>query len=117
MSCGCDLKDQTPQEVFDHLESKGTQRDDNLKGIGMFLLPDPEAGAMEYKVVLVAGLSYGEATKRGMTCEAFKWIPDDFKSLKEIEAMRRNCRRIWCGPQRRWCPWYCFCPWYSHNCA
>jgi hypothetical protein len=109
LDCNCG-KDQTPKEVFDFLKSaKGVIRGkDAATGLGLFLVPDPEAGVLEEKVVLVHNLTYEECAKRGDNCIAYKWIPAAFKSAEEVLKERGSCGQ-WCGPDRDWCPWGCFC--------
>lgn len=75
MSCNCD-KNQTPDQVFDALKaSKTAYRSAAVTGIGIFVVPAPEKGILEWKVVEVSGLSYEECMKRGANCESFQWLP------------------------------------------
>lgn len=72
--CNCNKSDknQTTKDVFDFLDKNGNQ---SSIGIGLFLIPAPEMGILEYKIVAVDGLSYIETAKRGQMCEAFQFVP------------------------------------------
>lgn len=110
-NCSCS-KDQTPREVFEYLKqanAMSTQHKEGAKGLGLFLVPDPEAGVLEEKVVTVDGLSYDECAKRGENCLAYKWIPAGFKSAADVQAERARSCGQWCGTNRDWCPGLCFC--------
>lgn len=109
--CNCG-KDQTPNEVFDHLKSLNAtslSAKESQVGVALFLVPDPESGILEEKVVSVDGISYQECIKRGSNCIAFKWIPSSFKAATEVHAARASSCGQWCGPDRKWCPGLCFC--------
>ena len=73
--CNCsskNQKNQTSKEVFEFL----TQSDKKEPvGISLFIIPAPEIGIMEYKMVTVEGLTYMETVKRGQMCEVFKFFP------------------------------------------
>lgn len=112
MTCNCQSVDQMPAEVEEYLAGlDDSQRslEANTTGTGMFLVPAPEIGILEERVVLVPELSYEECAKRGTNCEAFKWIPNGFMKFDGIEAKLKKCSRYYCGPNRKWCPWFCFC--------
>jgi len=97
--------DQTPEESFKILQN-------NPKALGtcLFLVPAPENGILESKVIAVPGLKYVEASKRGQNCEAIKWIADEVMSPAEIEKMRPDCSIHFCGPPPHdWCPLGCMC--------
>lgn len=111
--CNCS-KDQTPQKVFEYLK-KQDRADRGETGLGLFLVPDPESGILENRVVYVEELTYVEVAKRGQNCVAFMWIPKGFMDAQEVRNQReRNCRHYWCGPNRDWCPIGCFCGWGNY---
>lgn len=109
-NCNCE-KDQTPKEVFEFLKSsKATVRGVGAEvGLGLFLVPDPESGVLEEKVVSVDGISYEECAKRGDNCLAYKWFPAGYRSAAAIQSERARTCGQWCGPDRDWCPGMCFC--------
>jgi hypothetical protein len=76
-SCGC-KKNQTHPEV---LAAAGRNGVDALSipGFGVFVIPAPEKGILEYKVVVVEDLTYLECVKRGANCPAFKWVNRGFE--------------------------------------
>lgn len=72
--CNCsgkNQKNQTSKEVLNFLANK----DLNTKGLGFFLVPNPEVGIYEFKKVIVKDLTLTEAFKRGLNCEAYKFLP------------------------------------------
>ncbi|MGM9512429.1 hypothetical protein ACS5NO_32150 [Larkinella sp. GY13] len=71
-NCNNNQKNQTSKTVSKFL-LKSENKDSN--GVGFFLVPDPEAGILEFKVVVVENIGFKETVKRGQTCEAFKFIP------------------------------------------
>lgn len=100
--CDC-KKNQTHEDVFSFIESNNQNPfiDDNL-GIGIFMIPAPEIGILEYKVIHVPNLSYKETVKRGENCKAFQWIPFGItmnglnkslviNSLEDFESLEINC--------------------------
>ncbi len=103
--CNCN-KNQTP---LDSLKLLQTKQNPNMKGTGLFLVPAPEKGILETKVVVVKDLSYQEVEKRGFNCEAFKWIAEAHRTIEQIEAERAQCPQIWCGRSEVICPPGCFC--------
>ncbi len=99
-------KDQTPEASLKVLQ---TTKDPMTKGTGLFLVPDPEKGILETRVVLVRDLTYPETIKRGTNCEAYKWIAQAHLTISQIEAERKRCPEIWCGNSHNLCPPSCFC--------
>lgn len=109
--CNCN-KDQTPKEVFEYLQNlnaMSSESEEGQVGLALFLVPDPEAGVLEEKVVFVDGISYRECIKRGNNCIAFKWIPSGYMEASKVHEARASDCRQWCGPDRDWCPGLCFC--------
>lgn len=104
MACNC-AKNQTDEK---HL--KGIKDFTKAMGTGLFLVPAPEIGIMENRVVLVEGLSYSECVKRGAGCQAFKWVPNSKMKYKELVEKRKECKGIGCPGNNAstWCPW-CIC--------
>ena len=90
--CGCDTgKNHTHEDVhkyfseqkekldtFDHREEVGT---------GIFGVPDPEAGIMEVKKVLVKDLTYKETVLRGHHCLAFSFVPNGMMPFEKVKAL------------------------------
>jgi hypothetical protein len=71
--CSCSKsKNQTSKGIFKFLGQPDKQES---LGIGLFLIPAPEIGIMEYRLVTVEGISYKETVKRGQMCEVFKFFP------------------------------------------
>jgi hypothetical protein len=115
--CGCN-KNQTPVSVFESMIAAGANfRSDEVKGIGLFVVPAPERGILEYRSVAVEGISYSECMKRGNNCEAFQWLPLGVKitheqksftvnSLQDLEAMQSFDCNDSC---RGGCPMGCTC--------
>jgi hypothetical protein len=110
-NCNCE-KDQTPNEVFEYLETKSEKelkKKENQFGTGLFLVPDPEAGTFEEKVVTVESITYKDCSNRGQNCLAFKWIPQGYMSLTEIQEARVTaCRNRRCRTSRD-CQQFCIC--------
>jgi hypothetical protein len=114
MACQCG-KNQTNPEVLKHCESKGENPETSI-GFGLFLVPAPEFGILEWKTVVVEDMSYVECAKRGANCKAFQWIRTGFvvnlstkdgkklslpvSSRADLDALRNNCAAIqpFCGP-------------------
>jgi len=117
--CQCNSKDQTPKEVVDFLNEKGIDVfSEKTQGIGMFIIPAPDLGIMETRVMLVDNLSYKECAKRGNTCEGFKWIPKGYSfthgserklvtisSMEDLKNASFNCNNACRGG----CPMGCHC--------
>lgn len=114
--CNC-KKNQTHENVFDFLKTENINlfKSKHL-GIGIFLIPAPELGILEYKTVNVTDLSYRETVKRGENCKAFQWIPFGIevkgtnksyaiKSLKDFESIDIRCN----DSCRGGCPFGCMC--------
>lgn len=122
--CGCS-KNQTHQNIFEALRKQGKRlAADKLLGFGIFLVPAPENGILEYRIVSSKEpISYRECAKRGENCKAFKWFPQDiplefeegttvvFKDLAEFEQWRAkyNCEDYGCCIGCRECPPVCLC--------
>jgi hypothetical protein len=100
--CEC-KQNQTHDEVFSFMKEKNLSpfKSNNL-GIGMFMIPAPEAGIMEYRILNVPDLSYRETVKRGDNCTAFQWIPYGITmkgknksltitSLNDFASLEINC--------------------------
>lgn len=81
-------KNQTPVQSLEIL-LKAQKAD--VKGTGLFLVPDPEAGILEVKVVVVKDLTYQETSKRGITCQAYKWIAEKYLSYEQILQQLNGC--------------------------
>lgn len=115
--CDC-KKNQTHEEVFTFMKSREMnpfKSDD--PGIGMFMIPAPEIGILEYRIINVADVSYRETVKRGENCKAFQWLPYGINlsglnktiqvnSLEDFESLELNCNDACRGG----CPMNgCFC--------
>jgi hypothetical protein len=108
-------QNQTPPNSLTILSEKGLL----LTGTGLFLVPAPEKGILEYKVILVPNLNYHESVKRGSTCHAFKWIPDSLMTWEELSKKRdtMECRDHLCFPRTdEDCPPFCMCVWGQSIC-
>lgn len=90
--CNC-AKDQTTEKDLDQLAeflSKGQKP----KGIGVFVVPAPELGILEYKVVICEEeITYEECAKRGHNCESFKWVIGKTKE----DAIAAKNENVDCG--------------------
>lgn len=114
-NCNCGHKDQTPKESLDKIKTSDNPQE--ALGTGMFMVPAPELGIMEYRVIVVEKpMTYIEASKRGSTCIAYKWISLNFKSLQDIQTrpptncfsqfcINGNCESwdCWCSPNSNYC--------------
>jgi hypothetical protein len=117
--CQCTNKDQTPEGVIKFTKDNNINVFSSYNdGIGMFVIPAPEIGIMETKVILVDNLSYTECAKRGATCDSFKWIPKGYSfshgeegktfvinSVNDIRAIDDLCDNACTGG----CPMGCHC--------
>lgn len=120
--CGCS-KNQTSVkslEVLADAASKGELSPSRVvTGTGLFVIPDPEVGILETKVVLKDGLTYKDCCLRGQNCLAFKWVADSIMSFADIEkarAERRPCPPSFCRAPID-CPEHCTCDLYRHECS
>lgn len=123
--CNCS-KNQTGEEIFEYLEEKGLVSKvgkNEHPGIGMFKVPAPELGILEYKTVYVEDLSYKECSKRGKSCVAFKWIPKGYTTeYKGKKYTFNNTQDILTFPcegdscLRGSCPQPCWCWDYEVTC-
>lgn len=84
MSCSCNAN-QTPKASFD---ARDVNRDS--LGTGLFMVPAPEIGMLEYRGVVVPGITYSACVKRGENCIGFKWIADALMTVDQINAERAN---------------------------
>jgi hypothetical protein len=118
MSCKCGSKNRTPDNVFKFVKKRGEKiHSENNLGIGLFVVPAPEYGILEYKIVPVAGISYKECLKRGSICESYQWVPkgyvidtvegpmelhtvEDIKKIKILDCSSNPCPS---------CPMGCTC--------
>ncbi|PKV50852.1 hypothetical protein ATE84_2919 [Aquimarina sp. MAR_2010_214] len=75
---------QTSKKVYSFIE-KSNQ--DQIQGIGLFLIPDPERGILEFKKVAVPNLTFEETIKRGIHCEACKFIPFGYEMTFKEKTM------------------------------
>lgn len=90
-SCNC-RKDQTPIASL-----KALMKNKDGLGTGLFLIPAPEKGPLEWKVVAVKDLSYKDAVLRGTNCEALKWIAYAVLSHAQFEKARSvDCSNYLC---------------------
>jgi hypothetical protein len=79
-NCGCN-KDQTHKDVLAFMAKNAQSVYDKstpMLGVGLFRVPAPENGILEYKTVWADDISYNECVKRGSNCEAFQWIPKGY---------------------------------------
>lgn len=118
MGCGC-KKDQTPSEVWEYLDQSKLSAYDETKplmGIATFLIPAPDVGILESKVVWVDNISRTEAEKRAANCFAFQWAPKGMpisvngKATKVDlidELMLADCTSKKCSPSG--CSMGCYC--------
>jgi hypothetical protein len=102
MSCSC-THNQTDKDSYEVLAKAASSI-----GHGLFLVPDPEKGVLEYRSVTVAKLTYGECVKRGSNCVAFKWIAYQIYSAENIESARAKCSGF-CNFAGGRCDFGCIC--------
>jgi hypothetical protein len=83
------------------------------KRIGLFLVPAPAVGILEWKTVIVENISYEECAKRGENCEAYQWIPHVFvwsypdksgKSVTVTISSKSDLPKIPCQNIQPFCP-------------
>lgn len=82
-ACGCQ-HNQTHGLCLEALKKNAKQ-----KGTGLFVVPAPENGILECRVVRVKNISYQECVKRGVNCLAFQWVANSvmsFEKLAEIQC-------------------------------
>ena len=77
-SCGC-RHNQTHQECFQALKKTPSE-----KGTGLFGVPAPDNGILEWRIIKVRDLSYRECLKRGANCVAFQWVANSVKSFDDL---------------------------------
>lgn len=122
--CNCSSagKDRTNEAVFAHLAKanlKVFEVDSAPRGFGLFSIPAPEVGILEFKTLTVENLTYTEAVKRGSNCVAFQWIPVgitvklttgeevSIRTTADIDTIARDCTSSPCKASG--CPMGCFC--------
>ncbi len=66
-------KNQTHPDVLKEMVTKG-EDPKTAWGFGLFLVPAPELGILEWKTVIVEDISYRECARRAENCRAFLWI-------------------------------------------
>lgn len=118
--CNCsNQKNQTSKEIFEFIADK---KNEETLGIGLFLIPAPEKGILEFKSIAVENITLKETAKRGINCESFKFFPYEFKFDKEGETIVINsiedidklvCRDC----VGNGCNGYCFCSHWMSNCV
>jgi len=124
--CGCGgSKDQTPEDAVAVVKAAVLNRGihpQDVAGTGIFLVPAPEVGILEYRTVVVKNTNYDDVRKRGANCIAFKFLPHEFVAEAEVTAMfaneRERSRRCidFCNFAGGRCPWGCWCPPDSNFC-
>ena len=121
MSCDCKKNQTHPEVLKQTIHSIGSNDISKAVGVGMFVIPAPEKGILESKVVLVDNLSYVECAKRGENCLMFQWINHGFRwtaenddgSKKEIVVSGVEDLRLFisgCLKQNNGCQGLNFCP-------
>lgn len=115
--CCSSGKNQTNDLVFETIAKAGLNfRSEEIRGVGIFEVPAPEIGILEYKTVHVDGLTYHECMKRGANCNSFQWIALGFdyeteagvltfSTMREIQDHVFACNKA-CGSS---CPMGCTC--------
>ena len=63
----------------------------DAKGIGVFLVPAPHIGPLEYRVTIAPCLTYAQTARRGFNCEAFEFLPEECITLKDFAVMASGC--------------------------
>jgi hypothetical protein len=63
---------------------KALAKDAAQLGTGLFVVPAPENGVPEWKIVRVPNLTYRECVKRGANCGAFQWVANSVKTYDEL---------------------------------
>ena|ERR1700692_3895673 len=110
--CQCEGANQTHRDVFKffkdkYAKAKNNDWVNNVHGAGLFLVPAPEIGILEYRKVLVENLSYAETIKRGANCKAFSFVPQDLMTTDQLRA--KFCYGACPGPD---CDNGCICSSY-----
>lgn len=103
--CGAEPAEhnQTPKEAFQILRD-----DPEAVGTGIFLVPAPEEGALQWAVQFVPDLTYAESVRRGVHCLGFKFIPGKLMPLPELcESVASGCSGD-CNIAQ-FCQYPCFC--------
>lgn len=107
-------KNQTPKES---LSKRAADR--TATGTGLFAVAAPERGVLQYRVVMVPGLSYEETVKRGHLCVAFKWIADTLESYESLEKAvqaKSPCGNCGPDPAHPHCKNHCMCTAVGEDC-
>jgi hypothetical protein len=63
-------------------------------GTGVFLVPAPDIGPLEFRKILVPNIGYRETAKRAVGCPAFKWIPSHLGTQEQLVTL--SCESISC---------------------
>ena len=80
-------------------------------GTGVFVVPAPELGPLDVRVILVRDLTYAECVRRGSLVRAFKFVPYRLIDPDELpEMLASGCGQS-CGggDPIRYCPHFCPC--------
>lgn len=86
------VHDQTPPEAHEIL-SKQPQ----AAGTGIFVVPAPDVGPLEFTVKMVPSLTYEECVRRGFHCPVFKFIPEKLTGFSELLESAESCVGVSCS--------------------
>ena len=84
--------DQTPQEAHDIVSENP-----NATGTGIFVVPAPDVGPLEYTAKMVPGLTYAQCVRRGSHCPGFKFIPEELAGHNDLLEMGSGCAGRGCS--------------------
>ena len=92
--------------------------DIKILGCGVFLVPAPELGILEFKKIIVENLTAEETIKRGNNCQAYKWFhPSDMTPSQLQSAALVPCSGLCPGGTGNLCSGHlCFCDGTSNWC-
>jgi hypothetical protein len=87
----CQGENQTHRDVLKYFaDTHGKEQNNDWSkteiGTGLFLVPAPDLGILEYRKVFVENLNYTETIKRGSNCKAFSFVPHAVMSIEQLKA-------------------------------
>lgn len=115
--CCAKGKNQTHKDAIEFLTTaiRNGRSERSLMGTGMFIVPAPDLGILEWRELLVENLTIEETEKRGFNSEAFQWVPHELMSFHDIRSRPEPRCGGDCDDRPR-CPIACWCTIAGNRC-
>lgn len=96
--------DQTPPEALKILSEQP-----QAVGTGIFVVPAPDIGPLEFAAKMVPCLTYAQCVRRGFHCPVFKFIPEKLAGFKDLLEVAAGCAGGNCSQNITRCLAPCAC--------